>query len=82
MLKGQRGSILRAQTHFPFIIIVTELEEQEDQAAYGLLRIPEQRNPALPVPLVMEVNGSKNWADHHLEFMQMFRKIDIATFEL
>ena len=44
--------------------------------------MPEQHNPALPVPLVMGVNGSKNWADHHLEYMQMFREIGFATFEL
>ena len=44
--------------------------------------MPEQHNPALPVPLVMGVNGSKNWADHHIEHMQMFREIGFATFEL
>ena len=67
---------------FSFYHIVTELEEQEEQDAYGILRMPEQHNPALPVPLVMGVNGSKNWADHHLEYMQMFREIGFATFEL
>ena len=44
--------------------------------------MPIQYNPALPVPLVMEVDGSRNWADHHLEYMQMFREIGFATFEL
>ena len=67
---------------FSFYHIVTALEEQEEQDAYGILRMPEQHNPALPVPLVMGVNGSKNWADHHLEYMQMFREIGFATFEL
>ena len=67
---------------FSFYHIVTELEEQEEQDAYGILRMPEQHNSALPVPLVMGVNGSKNWANHHLEYMQMFREIGFATFEL
>ena len=50
---------------FSFYHIVTELEEQD---AYGILRMPvEHNNPALPMPPVMGVNGSKNWADHHLE---------------
>jgi hypothetical protein len=35
-----------------------------------------------PVPLVLGVNGSKNWADHHLEYMAMFREMGFATFEL
>ena len=52
---------------FSFYHIVTELEEQEEQDAYGILRMHVEYNPALPVPLVMGVNGSKNWADYHLE---------------
>ena len=44
--------------------MVTQLEEQD---AYGILRMPVEHNPAMPMPLVMGVNGSKNWADHHLE---------------
>ncbi|RPH04969.1 MAG: hypothetical protein CBC06_005685 [bacterium TMED46] len=35
-----------------------------------------------PVPLILGVNGSKNWADHHLEYMKMYRETGFATFEL
>ena len=44
--------------------------------------MPDKHNPESPVPLVMGVNGSKNWADHNLEYMKMFREIGFATFEL
>ena len=36
----------------------------------------------MPVPLVMVVNGSIILADHHLDYMRMFREIGFATFEL
>ena len=49
---------------FSFYHIVTEIKEQD---AYGILQMPVEHNPDLPMPLVMGVNGSKNWADHHLE---------------
>ena len=49
---------------FSFYHKVTDLEGQD---AYGILRMHVEYNPALPVPLVMGVNGSKNWADYHLE---------------
>ena len=49
---------------FSFYNIVNELKEQD---AYGTLRMPVEHNPAFPMPLVMGVNGCKNWADHHPE---------------
>lgn len=39
-------------------------------------------NADYPVPLIIGVNGSKNWADHHLEYMKMYRETGFATFEL
>ena len=33
-------------------------------------------------PLVLGVNGSKNWAEHHLEYMEMYREMGFATFEI
>ena len=48
---------------FSFFHIITDLENQEGQYAYGILRFPESsiRNK---YPLILGVNGSKNWADH------------------
>ena len=66
---------------FSFFHIITDLENQESQNAYGILRFPESviRNK---YPLILGVNGSKNWADHHLEYMEMYRKMGFATFEI
>ena len=66
---------------FSFFHIITDLENQESQNAYGILRFPESRIRN-KYPLILGVNGSKNWADHHLEYMEMYRKIGFATFEI
>ena len=44
--------------------------------------MPDKNHNALPVPLILGVNGSKNWSEHHLEYMSMFRDMGFATFEL
>lgn len=44
--------------------------------------MPDKVHNALPVPLILGVNGSKNWSEHHLEYMSMFRDMGFATFEL
>ena len=66
---------------FSFFHIITDLENQESQNAYGILRFPESRIKN-KYPLVLGVNGSKNWADHHLEYMEMYREMGFATFEI
>ena len=66
---------------FSFFHIITDLEDQESQNAYGILRFPESRIRN-KYPLILGVNGSKNWADHHLEYMEMYRKMGFATFEI
>ncbi|MFL2983187.1 MAG: hypothetical protein ACJZ12_02200, partial [Candidatus Neomarinimicrobiota bacterium] len=44
--------------------------------------MPEIINKNKSVPLVMGINGSKNWADHHREYLAMYREMGFATFEL
>ena len=66
---------------FSFFHIITDLENQESQIAYGILRFPETRIRN-QYPLILGVNGSKNWADHHVEYMEMYRKMGFATFEI
>ena len=66
---------------FSFYHIITDLDHQPIQDTYGILRFPE--NPQQETfPLVIGVNGSKNWADHHLEYLAMYREMGFATFEL
>ena len=66
---------------FSFFHIITDLENQELQETYGILRFPDSISNK-PVPLVLGVNGSKNWAEHHLEYMSMYREMGFATFEI
>ncbi|SVC06273.1 uncharacterized protein METZ01_LOCUS259127, partial [marine metagenome] len=65
---------------FSLYQIITDLENQEPQQVYGILRFPEGSDPK-NLPLVVGINGSKNWADHHYEYMDMYREMGFATFE-
>lgn len=66
---------------FSFYHIITDLDGQEQQDAYGILRFPDD-HVGSPFSLILGVNGSKNWADHHLEYLEMYRGMGYATFEL
>ena len=65
---------------FSFYHIITDLDHQPIQDTYGILRFPENTQQET-FPLVIGVNGSKNWADHHLEYLAMYRDMGFATFE-
>ena len=65
---------------FSFYHIITDLDHQPVQDTYGILRFPENSQQET-FPLVIGVNGSKNWADHHLEYLAMYRDMGFATFE-
>ena len=66
---------------FSFYHIITNLENEIDQEVYGTLRFPDNLNHD-NLPMVLGINGSKNWASHHLEYLEMFRDMGYATFEL
>ena len=66
---------------FSFYHIITNLENEIDQEVYGTLRFPDNLNHD-NLPMVLGINGSKNWASHHLEYLAMFRDMGYATFEL
>ncbi len=78
--KGEKLEFLSANP-FSFFHIITDLENQKSQKAYGVLRFPDNYQDK-KLPLVLGVNGSKNWASHHLEYMAMFRELGFATFEI
>ena len=66
---------------FSFYHVITDLENQEPQEVYGILRFPEgveQKN----LPMVFGVAGSLAWSNHHLEYLKMYRDMGMATFEL
>ena len=63
--------------------IIENLDYQEKQEVYGKLIIPvDSNNLNKKYPLVIGVAGSLGWADHHYEYLKMYREMGIATFEL
>ena len=67
---------------FSFKDIIVNLEDQEKQEVYGILRLPDTDSLEKKFPLVIGVAGSEGWADHHYEYLEMYREMGIATFEL
>ena len=63
--------------------IIDNLDNQEEQEVFGKLTIPEDTsNLDNKYPLVIGVAGSLGWSDHHYEYLEMYREMGIATFEL
>jgi dienelactone hydrolase len=59
--------------------IITALNKQKKQEVEGILRFPKGEGP---FPLVLGVAGSLDWSIHHLEYLEMYRSMGIATFEV
>ena len=59
--------------------IITSLDRQKTQQVEGLLKLPKGNGP---FPLVLGVAGSLDWSEHHLEYLEMYRSMGIATFEV
>ncbi|MBC8322336.1 MAG: dienelactone hydrolase family protein [Candidatus Marinimicrobia bacterium] len=66
---------------FSFYHVITDLENQEPQEVFGILRMPENGEHK-NLPLVIGVAGSLGWGEHNFEYLQMYRNMGIATFEL
>ena len=66
---------------FSFKDIITDIENQEEQIVSGILKLPENNNKE-KFPLIIGVAGSLGWRAHHYEFLEMYREMGIATFEL
>ena len=78
--KGESIEFISANP-FSFYHVITDLENQEPQKVFGILRFPEN-SEWKNLPLVLGVAGSMAWSDHHLEYLQMYREMGMATFEL
>ena len=79
-INGERVTFKSANP-FSFYHIITNLKNEIDQDVYGTLRFPDNLNQD-NLPMILGINGSKNWANHHLEYLTMFREMGYATFEL
>ena len=67
---------------FSFKDIITDLDNQNEQEVFGVLTLPAQIDEGKKIPLIIGVAGSKDWAKHHLEYIEMYQDMGIATFEL
>tara|TARA_B100000029_G_scaffold360038_1_gene352928 strand:- start:1254 stop:2204 length:951 start_codon:yes stop_codon:yes gene_type:complete len=61
--------------------IITNIDNLEEQSVTGILTIPDYINRD-KFPLVIGVAGSKGWGDHHIEYLEMYQEMGIATFQL
>ena len=66
---------------FSFKDIIENLESQEEQQVYGILKFPKKLTKT-KVPLIIAFSGSEGWADHHYEYLKIYRELGIATFEV
>ena len=67
---------------FSFRDIILNLDGQETQSVYGILRMPLNFNNQNQYAVVIAVAGSNGWSAHHYEYLEMYREAGIATFEL
>ena len=73
---------LESSNPYTFNDIIDHLDDQEKQIVYGKLKFPEKSVKNKKYPLVIGVAGSLGWSDHHYEYLEMYRNMGIATFEL
>mgnify|MGYP001160869974 FL=1 len=79
ILLSQEKITFKSASPFSLKDIITNLEKLEETEVSGLLKLPVGQGP---FPLIIGVAGSLDWGEHHLEYMDMYRSMGIATFEL
>ena len=79
ILLSQEKITFNSASPFSLKDIITNLEKLEETEVSGLLKLPVGQGP---FPLIIGVAGSLDWGEHHLEYMDMYRSMGIATFEL
>jgi len=67
---------------FSFKDIITDLEDQEEQEVFGTLKFPDNYSKDKKFPLIIGVAGSLGWGQHHHRYLELYRRMGIATFEL
>ena len=76
---GQEVISLSSANPFGFKDVITDLDQQDEQEVDAILKLPTGQGP---FPLVIGVAGSLAWGSHHLQYLEMFRSIGIATLEI
>ena len=73
--------VFESSNPFSLKDIIMDIEKLDTQKVKGILQIPESDDKN-KFPLVIGVAGSIGWGEHHLEYLQMYREMGIATFQL
>ena len=79
ILPSQERITFNSANPFSFKDIISNLETLDKIEVSGVLNLPNGKGP---FPLIIGVAGSLDWGEHHLEYMDMYRSMGIATFEL
>ena len=79
---GMQKIYFNSSNPFSFKDIINDLDSQEKQDVFGILRMPTKFKKTQKYPLIIAVAGSNGWSDHHYDYLQMYRENGIATFEL
>ena len=74
--------IFESRNPFSFEEVITDLDNQEIQIVSGILGFPSDFNAEKKYPLIVGVAGSLNWGPHHLKYLEMYRSLGFATFQL
>ena len=75
--------VFSSKNPFSFRDIIKKIDKQDSQEVYGILTLPDGiYNSDQKVPIVIGLAGSKDWGEHHLEYLEMYQSMGIATFEL
>jgi dienelactone hydrolase len=85
ILSQSHQEVIKFESANPFSLndIIENLDLQEKQKVSGKLKLPiDNENLNKKFPLIIGVAGSLGWADHHFEYLKMYREMGIATFEL
>ena len=74
--------VFESANPFSFEEIITDLDNQEKQTVTGILGFPADFDAEKKYPLIVGVAGSLNWGPHHLKYLEMYRSLGFATFQL
>ena len=56
---------------FSFQDIITNLDNQESQEVFGILKFPDNYSKEKKYPLIIGVAGSLDWGEHHLSLIHI-----------
>jgi dienelactone hydrolase len=79
---AQEKIVFSSANPFTFRDIILHLAKQESQDVFGTLTLPKTGAEDEKFPLIIALAGSKGWATHHAEYIQMYHEMGIATFEI